>query len=91
MPPTSLSDFALLTPSRARVALQLLTNKTESQIAKELFIALSTVQSHRKAIYSTYSVHTRREFQDLHNPPFPSQTHPHFQVIINYYTLTPPI
>ena len=54
-------DFGLSKRETSVYAL-LLEDKTNAEIAEELFIAPSTVRAHISRIYEKFDVHTRQEF-----------------------------
>ena len=58
---TTYPELKKLSPRELEVFSQLLTDKTQDQIAKELFISNSSVHFHCKNIYKKLDVNSRKQ------------------------------
>jgi len=54
-------ELALLSKREFEVFAQLLTDKTQAQIAEELFVSHSSVHFHCKNIYKKLSINSRKQ------------------------------
>ena len=59
-----------LTKQEARIAKLILADKTNKEIASELYISLSTVKTHIRNLYAKYEVSNRQQFAEkMNNQP----------------------
>lgn len=68
---TEAGDGVALTPQELSVAELVVRGKTNSEVARELFIAEKTVQYHLTRIYGKYRIRSRTELAAVHTPEGP--------------------
>jgi DNA-binding CsgD family transcriptional regulator len=59
------SHYQQLTPQERKIAQGILQDKSNKEIATELFISLSTVKTHINNLYKKLGVSTREEISHL--------------------------